>query len=377
MIDYEISSLLLIGLIQIGFIPDHIASGLNNPEISTFQNYVNWSFFGGLLWVIVEPMVLFSFSTTPGKALFRLRLLSISSKPKYWSRSFAVWAVGLGFCLPSLSGLLALRAAGRLKKNGQSDWDKWTGFIVVPEPLGVIRKTSLTLLSVVVILIGYTNNAKAPNQIPNQLVVEETQLPSNTTIIQDTFQQANNLFGERRYAEAFPLFWQLAVQGNANAQNGLGWIYLNGLGVVQDNSQAVYWYRKSGEQGHAVSQNNLGNMYQNGLGVTQDNSQAIYWYQKAAEQGQQDAIDSLKQLLSPSLDKQIIPSQTPNQLVEVKQLPSNTTNIQDAVQQTDNLYNERGYQKAADQGNTNAQFNRNNMAGLGDFITTLSVCITP
>ena len=53
------------------------------------------------------------------------------------------------------------------------------------------------------------------------------------------------------------------------------------------------WYRKSAEQGNADAQNNLGCMYQNGLGVEQDDAKAMEWYQKAAEQGHTAAQSNL------------------------------------------------------------------------------------
>jgi TPR repeat protein len=37
-------------------------------------------------------------------------------------------------------------------------------------------------------------------------------------------------------------------------------------------------------------------MYANGRGVVQDNNQAIVWYRKAAEQGEENAIATLKKL---------------------------------------------------------------------------------
>ena len=57
----------------------------------------------------------------------------------------------------------------------------------------------------------------------------------------------------------------LAEQGNAVAQNNLGYAYDNGFGVPEDDAEAVRWYRLAAEQGDADAQNNLGFMYANGL----------------------------------------------------------------------------------------------------------------
>jgi len=62
-------------------------------------------------------------------------------------------------------------------------------------------------------------------------------------------------------------------------------MYAEGLGVPQDYSKALYWFKKAAKQGLAQAENNLGYMYAEGLGVPQDYNEAVYWLQKAAEQG--------------------------------------------------------------------------------------------
>ena len=71
-------------------------------------------------------------------------------------------------------------------------------------------------------------------------------------------------------------------------------MYRDGKGVSQDYSEAVKWYRKSAEQGNAYAQNNLGWMYSKGYGVSQDYSEAVKWYRKAARQGNETAKNNLR-----------------------------------------------------------------------------------
>ena len=44
---------------------------------------------------------------------------------------------------------------------------------------------------------------------------------------------------------------QAAEQGDAEAQNNMGFIYGTGNGVPKDYVEAVKWYRKAAEQGYA------------------------------------------------------------------------------------------------------------------------------
>ena len=70
---------------------------------------------------------------------------------------------------------------------------------------------------------------------------------------------------------------QAAEQGNAAAQYNLGVMYLNGLGVRQDEAEAFRWFRQAADQGYAQAQNNLGAMYAEGRGVRQDDVEAVRW----------------------------------------------------------------------------------------------------
>ena len=73
-----------------------------------------------------------------------------------------------------------------------------------------------------------------------------------------------------------------AAQGDATAQNSLGYRYVTGQGVPQDLTEAVRWYRLAAEQGYAAGQYNLGAMYGTGRGVPRDYVEAHTWRTLAA-----------------------------------------------------------------------------------------------
>ena len=68
-------------------------------------------------------------------------------------------------------------------------------------------------------------------------------------------------------AEAVRWYRMAAEQGLAEAQYNLGYRYANGRGVLEDDAEAVRWYRMAAEQGYAMAQVNLGYRYDNGEGV--------------------------------------------------------------------------------------------------------------
>ena len=66
-------------------------------------------------------------------------------------------------------------------------------------------------------------------------------------------------------------------------------MYEKGYGVIEDDKEAVKWYRLAAEQGIARAQYNLGVMYFIGRGVIQDNVYAHMWWNIAAASGDESA----------------------------------------------------------------------------------------
>ena len=87
-----------------------------------------------------------------------------------------------------------------------------------------------------------------------------------------------------------------AEAGNAVAQYTLALRYDFGFsqGVLQDDAEALRWFRLAAEQGHAAAQYNLGFMYRTGRGVPENPGEAIRWWRLAAEQGNAGALDRLR-----------------------------------------------------------------------------------
>lgn len=107
------------------------------------------------------------------------------------------------------------------------------------------------------------------------------------------YEDGRAAFNAGDYPRAFARWQLLAEYGNAQAQNELGWLYQQGLGVEPDPLQAVRWYRKAAAQGLAVAQTNLGIMYNDGLGVVRDRREAARWFELAARQGDAAALNNL------------------------------------------------------------------------------------
>ena len=76
-----------------------------------------------------------------------------------------------------------------------------------------------------------------------------------------------------------------AGRGNAHAQNSLGWCYESGIGVTQNNAEAVKWFRLAADPGNPSSRRILASCYEFGEGVPEDLIEADKWYRPVPGQG--------------------------------------------------------------------------------------------
>ena len=104
---------------------------------------------------------------------------------------------------------------------------------------------------------------------------------------------------------------EMAEKGEVEAQFHLGLKYEFGLGVTEDDAEAVKWYRKAAEQGDSNAQYNLGVMYDNGEVVPENYVEAYKWANLAAAQGHEAAQKS-KNILAKKM--------TPQQIAEAQRL---------------------------------------------------------
>lgn len=91
--------------------------------------------------------------------------------------------------------------------------------------------------------------------------------------------------------DELPALEAKAKRGDAIAQTTLGWAYLLGKGqldgrnIPRSNPKMVSWTKAAAKQGYAVAQNNLGAMYMDGIGVKLDYPKAQHYFKLAADQG--------------------------------------------------------------------------------------------
>lgn len=89
--------------------------------------------------------------------------------------------------------------------------------------------------------------------------------------------------------EALQWYRQAAAQDLAVAHFFVGIVYAEGRGVPQDDAEALIWFRNAAELGLASTQFKLGYMYSSGQGVTENLTEAYFWFSLAVSNGESGA----------------------------------------------------------------------------------------
>ena len=76
----------------------------------------------------------------------------------------------------------------------------------------------------------------------------------------------------------------------------LGYCYYTGIGVEENDEEAVKWFRKAAGRGFSRALFLLGECYEEGYGVQADLQKARGYYQQAADKGYKNAQDAIARL---------------------------------------------------------------------------------
>ena len=101
------------------------------------------------------------------------------------------------------------------------------------------------------------------------------------------------------FAEAYCVLKPYAESGDAEAQYNIGWMYLNGYGLMMNDSLALEWWQRASDQGYIDASFSIAMLYSLGEGqVGQDMDKAIEYYLMAVEDGHEDANMIIRSMLA-------------------------------------------------------------------------------
>jgi TPR repeat protein len=114
------------------------------------QHFIVVAFVSLFVWALVEPLVLFTFQTTPGRALFRTQLIYQKGQPiplgAAYERTIRVYIKGMGLGLPIIYLFTHFVAYRHLTTHGTTTWDQQGGFEVHHGKLSGVRITFIALI---------------------------------------------------------------------------------------------------------------------------------------------------------------------------------------------------------------------------------------
>jgi TPR repeat protein len=110
---------------------------------------------------------------------------------------------------------------------------------------------------------------------------------------------AINAMRAGNFAEAYCVLKPYAESGDAEAQYNIGWMYLNGYGLMMNDSKALEWWKRASDQGYTDASFSIAMLYSLGEGkVKKDMDKAIEYYLMAVEDGHEDANMIIRSMLA-------------------------------------------------------------------------------
>lgn len=102
------------------------------------------------IYVLVESIMLSSWGTTPGKALFRIRLRRHNDEKLTFAeamgRSLRVWSRGQGLAIPVVALITNCESYHHLLKTGAASWDSRGNFTYSHQTIGPARVAAAIVL---------------------------------------------------------------------------------------------------------------------------------------------------------------------------------------------------------------------------------------
>lgn len=118
---------------------------------------------GGLAWLVIEPLVLAVFQTTPGRALLSTKLIYEKGQKiplgAAYDRTLRVYIKGMGLGLPIIYLFTYFVAYRHLMTHGTTSWDQDGGFEVRHGKISRLRIMLMVLIYTSLIVFGALTSA--------------------------------------------------------------------------------------------------------------------------------------------------------------------------------------------------------------------------
>ena len=101
----------------------------------------------------------------------------------------------------------------------------------------------------------------------------------------DDYRKGVAAYRDGDYGYSVALLKPLAQSGDPYAQFAIAVMYDDGVGLPQNFTNALHWYRKAANAGLVDSQYMVGRFYGRGRGVKQDPATAFFWFNIATAGG--------------------------------------------------------------------------------------------
>lgn len=114
-------------------------------------------------------------------------------------------------------------------------------------------------------------------------------------------------YNQGEFDVAISCFTELTAYHYPPALTNIGISFMNGAGISRSTRRATLFFKMASEMGEPTAQMHLGAMYAKGIFLQQNDSLALYWYRKSADKGVAESMVAAGRLLmySDNIEKDI------------------------------------------------------------------------
>ena len=143
--------------------------------------------------------------------------------------------------------------------------------------------------------------SQEPFLVPNLSQLKEKK---GSTNIKQMLREGQRLLRNKDYQRAIPWLKSASDRGSVEAAASLGYIYSNGLGLInEDSTKAKSLFTRAAKAGHIDSMYHLANLLLLDEPLTKGNvNNAREWLEKCARKGHAEAADSAAKLYEGNVD---------------------------------------------------------------------------
>ena len=145
-------------------------------------------------------------------------------------------------------------------------------------------------------IVNYFLNSKENNLLNLEFINFKNKIYLNINNNDSSFEQANKLFLNCDYISSGKIYYELIQKGHLDSYYKLGLMFINGIGISQNQRQGAIYLKEAADKGHILSCYECGKLLYFGNGVNMNKSLSFYYFSLSAKNNHKESILKISEM---------------------------------------------------------------------------------